>query len=175
MATATATAPAKVTPSLGSKFNTMDDLRAYLGEEEKPLAEVLEHVDQTTLAKAWASGEVEFGHTKYSISGNPESSISDPTLIIEGGTEWSGAKTTRHGRLQAILAEKLPAVKKYQRYRQEMQVNREKDVWEWVENPEQINGRETRLARVPSNRAEAEAAFQQSIRLTDKGLAAIQG
>lgn len=154
---------------------SLDDLLLLLGEQgEVSVGDVVAKVGEGALSGAWAKGYVEFGHTKYCISGNPDNPKSDPCLILEGGIEWGGAKTARHGRLTAVLAWKLPACEKYQKYQQEVCVNPQKDVWEWVDGPDDIKGREVRYARRASNRKEAEAAFQYLVRLTDKGMEALQ-
>jgi hypothetical protein len=159
---ATATAPKAATAG--------EDLRTLLGEQEQELREVLKLVPESELARAWAAGEVEFGHTKYCVSGNPESAKSAPTVILETGVEWSGPKTVRHGRFASILASGLPKADRYQKYQQEVLVSREKDAWDWVNAPEEIKGRETRWARRESDRKEAEALYKVYVRLTDKGL-----
>jgi hypothetical protein len=157
------------------KAAALDELLLFLGEQgEVPIADAVAKLGEPALSGAWAKGYVEFGRTKYCVSGNPENPKSDPCLIIEGGVEWGGAKTARHGRLAAVLAWKLPACERYERYQQEVCVNPQKDAWEWVESPEDVKGRETRWARRTSSRKEAEAAFRNLVRLTDAGVAALQ-
>ena len=157
------------------KTAALDDLLLLLGEQgELPIVDAVAKVGEPALSGAWAKGYVEFGRTKYCVSGNPENPKSDPCLIIEEGVEWGGAKTARHGRLAAVLAWKLPACERYERYQQEVCVNPQKDVWEWVNDPEDVKGREVRWARRASSRKEAEAACRHLVRLTDAGMAALQ-
>lgn len=150
------------------------DLAAALGEADWLAAEVLGLVGEDALAAAWARGDVEFGCTKYACAGNPDfPEKSNPTLIIEDGLEWTGPKKRFHGRLRDVLAERLPERRHYQKYQREVLVNREKDVWEWLDRPEDARGRETRWARRDIDRAEAERLFELRVRLTDKGLGAL--
>jgi hypothetical protein len=154
----------------------LDELLLLLGEQgEISVSDAAAKVGEGPLAGAWAKGYVEFGRTKYCISGNPENPKSDPCLVIEEGIEWGGAKTARHGRLAAVLAWKLPAVEKCEKYQQEVCVNPQKDAWEWVSNPDDVKGRETRWARRAASRKEVEAAFRHLVRLTDRGMEALQG
>lgn len=161
-----------------------DDVLLALGEETLPVKELLgKGVTDAALGAAWAQGNVEFGRTKYCVSGN--TSLPDlthngvtqakPAVIIEDGLEWSGSKQKWHGRASSIIAESLPPARHYQKYQQEMCVNKEKDVWEWVENPAQVRDRDTRWARRDIDKSEAERLFTLYVRLTDKGLAALQG
>lgn len=143
----------------------------------------IEKVGQSALAAAWARGEVEFGRTKHITTGNP--SIPDfhhngvaqsrPAVVIEDGVEWTGPKQRWHKNLAGILAETLPVARAYQKYQREVCVNREKDVWEWLEAGEDPGERETRWARRNCDRAEAERLFLLYVRLTDKGLSGLSG
>ena len=157
------------------KKPALDDLLLHLGEQgEVPVTELVARFGESVLAQAWAKGDVEFGRTKYCVSGNPDNPRSNPCLIIEEGVEWGGAKSARHGRLVSLLAWKLPVCERYERYQQEVQVNREKDVWEWVNSPDDVKGRETRWARRASDRREAESLCRFLVRLTDKGMGELQ-
>ncbi len=157
------------------KTVALDDLLLFLGEQgEVAVADVVAKLGEPALAQAWARGLVEFGRTKYVISGNPDNVKSDPCLIIESGLEWGGAKTARHGRLVDLLAWKMPVCEKYEKYQQEVCVNREKDVWEWVESSDDVKGREVRWARRASNRREAESLTRYLVRLTDRGMGELQ-
>ena len=173
MAAATATKAAPV--------STEELLTILAVEGEVQLKALLERVGEPALATAWARGEVEFGKTKYVVTGNPDTAIDThngvkmpaPALVIEGGVEWSGPKQRWHAPFSKLKAETLPTCQRYQKYQLEVCVNKEKDVWEWLEEGRPADGRETRYARRAINRAEAEKLFDFWVRLTDKGQAAL--
>lgn len=159
-----------------------DELLLFLAAaEEPPLSAVLEKVGDAIVALAWQRGEIEFGRTKYVCTGNPDTAVTvhngvhlpAPAVVIEGGLEWSGAKQRHHGGFAAIKGDKLPAYARYQKYQLEVCVNKEKDVWEWLEKDQRANNRETRYARRDIERDEATALFELRVRLTDKGAAAL--
>lgn len=153
--------------------SSIEELAFYLGtENEKPLKEVLELFSEQTLAVAWATGDIELGRTKYITTGNPNVPESKPTLVIEDGIDWSGQKQRWHGRFSDVMKEGLPHCRFYQRYQREVCVSKDKDVWEWLEG--EAGARETRWARRECTREEAEKLFDYRVRLTDKGMAALQ-
>lgn len=163
------------------KVGTSELLLLLAAGGEVPLSECLERCGEATLALAWMRGEVEFGRTKYVTTGNPASpvtvhngvSLPAPAVIIEGGLEWSGPKQRWHGTLARVTAEALPKYSRYQKYQLEVCVNKEKDVWEWLEEGKPANGRETRYARRDIDRDEAERLFELRVQLTEKGAAAL--
>lgn len=171
---ASATADKTADRAADKKAAALGDLLLLLGDGEAAADDVLARAGEGPLSLAWVKGYVEFGRTKYSVTGNPESPASEPCLVVEGGLEWGGPKTARHGRLKDVLAFTPPVCQKYQRYQREVLVNREKDAWEWVDGPDDVKGRETRWARRASDRREAEAALRLFVRLTDAGVAALQ-
>jgi hypothetical protein len=153
-----------------------DELLLTLATEgEVPLNKVA--ADPKVIALAWLRGEIEFGRTKYVTTGNPATAVTvhngahlpPPAVLIEGGMEWTGPKQRHHGPFAAIKADKLPERARYQKYQLEVCVNKEKDVWEWLENGDAADGRETRYARRDIKRSEAESLFEFRVRLTDKG------
>jgi hypothetical protein len=147
-------------------------------EGEQRLADVLAKTSDAAVAVAWARGEVEFGKTKYVVTGNPHTAVQThngvnlppPTVVIEGGHEWTGPKKLWHQSFAKLREEKLPACPRYQKYQLEVCVNPDRDVWEWLEEGQSPGRRETRYARRDVDRAEAERLFDLRIRLTDKGL-----
>jgi hypothetical protein len=156
-------------------------LRAFLAAEgEMRLGALLEAATPDEVAAAWARGEVEFGQTKYVVTGNPETNITlhngvvipPAAVVIEGGVEWTGPKQRWHLPFARLRAERLPACPRYQKYQLEVCVNKEKDVWEWLEEGQAPGRRETRYARRDIDRAEAERLFDLHVRLTDRGLGA---
>ncbi len=171
---ATATAPSAVDTS---------ELVLHLATEgEVKLADLQARFDEATLAVAWARGEIEFGSTKHVVTGNPATAVTvhngvklpPPALVVEGGVEWSGPKQRWHApyhRLKNDTA--VPVAARYQKYQLEVQVNKEKDIWEWLEEGKPADGRETRYARRDINRAEAESLFALHVRLTEKGAAGL--
>ncbi len=170
---ATATADPKA-----AKATDTDDLLLVLATEgELPLSALAGRVSDAALALAWARGEVEFGKTKYVTTGNPETAVTmhngvalpAPALVIEGGVEWTGPKQRWHAPFHKLRAEALPKYVRYQKYQLEVCVNKEKDVWEWLDAGQAPGRRETRYARRDIEQAEAEALFALHVRLTDKG------
>lgn len=172
MATATKAAP-----------NT-DELLLFLGAEgPTPLRALLGKVEERVIALAWTRGLVELGKTKYVVTGNPASGVTvhngvplpPATVVIEGGTEWPMPNTQmeQFAPLSEVAAARLPVCPRYQKYQLEVCVNREKDVWEWLESDQRAAGRETRYARRDIERAEAESLFDVHVRLTRKGRAAL--
>lgn len=156
-------------------------LLSLLGENEVPLSEVTAVAPAEFLGRAWAAGDIEFGHSKYIMTnapgGDPATAVQrvGPTLVMEGGVEWSGAKKPYHGRVKDILkSTALPAATYYQRYQQEFCVNKAKDVWEWVEADTDVAGREVRWVRRDCSKKDAESLFGWYVKLTDKGLAQLQ-
>ena len=105
---------------------------------------------------------------------NPPADLElSPALVIEGGLEWTGPKQRWHAPFHKLKAETLPKSVRHQKYQLEVCVNKERDVWEWLEEGKPANGRETRYARRDIERAEAEGLFAFHVRLTDKGAAAL--
>lgn len=136
------------------------DLATLLGETAQPVKDVLALLpDPLVLAKAWTSGDVEFGKAKHCVSGRPGNPESMPTLLIEDGTEWTGPKTPRHLGFSALYADaqKVPDYRVYKRYVRAADKDGE-PVWD---------------AKIIS-REEAVPLLALLVRLTDKGLAAAQ-
>jgi hypothetical protein len=138
-----ATATAEATPA---------DLLGLLAEGEKPLADLVGLVPDKVMAACWARGEIEIGRLKSAVSGRPGVAISNPTLIIEDGVEWSGPKSPRHKPWAGAIADLkvVPECSIYKKY-----VPGENDSWKTV----------------PINRADAAALLAPVVRLTDKGQA----
>lgn len=166
----------------GGKGKGSADVLAVLASgDPMPLGELVEMTGIDAVAAAWAKGEIELGTTKYVVAGNPNVGEqthngvvqAKPAVIIEGGIEWAGPRTRSCGRLSDVLREKLPQCRTYQKYQLEMCVNKEKDIWEWVERPEHARDRETRYARREIDRAEAEKLWDHYARLTDKGMGSV--
>jgi hypothetical protein len=177
MATATMEPKAKAP----SAIDTGELLLVLATEGEMTLADLIGRVGEPAVALAWARGEVELGKTKYVMTGNAATAVEThngvtlpkPSLIVEGGIEWSGPKKQWHDPLPRVIkSSALPTCQRYQKYQLEVQVNAEKDVWEWLEGDD-AGGRPTRYARRDIKRAEAEQLFALYARLTDKGAAAL--
>lgn len=159
-----------------------DELLVYLATEGEPtLPAAVAACGEAAVALAWARGEIEFGRTKYVCTGNPDTAVTvhngvhlpAPAVVIEGGVEWSGPKQRHHGPFAAVKGDALPKYARYQKYQLEVCTNKEKDVWEWLEEGKPANGRETRFARRDIDRAEAEALFALRVRLSEKGANAL--
>jgi hypothetical protein len=153
---------------------TTDDLLLHLGDGDAPAAECAAKFGRDVLARAWVRGEIEFGRPKHVVTGSPDGKREGPTLVLEDGTDWGGAKTARHARLADVLAAAMPACKFHQRYQREVCVNPRRDVWEWLGPGEDAAGRETRWARRDCTPDEAAARWELRVQLTDKGMAAVQ-
>lgn len=168
------------TATVEKKADTQADLLLILADADLPVSEVLAKVDMLTLASAWARGDIEFGRVAHCITGRPGIPESHPTLVVEVNMDWSGPKTPRHDRIQKVLADlnRVPECEKYQRYTLQELVGKDDqgvDRWRTLkpgETPE--DGRETRWTTVRCTRGEAVAALTPRVRLTDKGLAALQ-
>lgn len=136
---------------------TDPDVAGLLGVETRPLAEVrsaLGAAGDLALAKAWAAGDVEFGHRTYCVTG-PVGKIGS-CLVIEEGWDWSGPKTKMHKAYRDLLGETPPKTDKCKKY-------------ETVE-PARF-GEEPYLKATEIPPAEAHATIALHVRLTDKGLA----
>lgn len=159
-----------------------DELMLALMDGPVPLTELLGKVDEKLVMAAWTRGEVELGVTKYVVTGNPAAketnhngiAMARPSVVIEGGIEWSGPRQRWHGTLADVKRHTLPVARGYQKYQLEMCVNKEKDVWEWLPEGTSPGERETRYARRDIERPEAEKLFDHFVRLTDKGMTAVQ-
>lgn len=158
------------------------ELLEYLAEKgETTLADILGIVDEKVIALAWSRGEIEFGKTRYVLTGNPDTAITvhnginvpAPALVIEGGMEWSGPKQRWHQPFHELKRKILPVCQRYQKYQLEVCVNKEKDVWDWLPEGEKPGSRESRYARREIDRAEAERLFEFRVRLTDNGHTAL--
>lgn len=174
MATTTTTVAAK-----GDRAPDPAGLIAFLAAEGEPtVREAVERCGEAAVAAAWSRGEVEFGRTKYVVTGNPETnvtvhngvSVPPAAVVVEGGLEWTGPKQRWHQPFSRLRGERLPAAPRYQKYQLEVCLNKEKDVWEWLEEGQSPGRRETRYARRDIDRAEADRLFELHVRLTDKGL-----
>lgn len=159
---------------------TAADLLALLGDGDMPVSDVLAVVPESVLAGAWARGDVEFGRVAYCVTGRPGVPESKPTLVLEINLEWSGKKTERHDRLAKVLSDlkRVPECAEYKRYTLQELVGRDEsgvDRWKTLPPGEAAeDGRETRYTTTKCSRAEAVAALAARVRLTDKGLAALQ-
>jgi hypothetical protein len=143
------------------KAATVEDVALTLEDREMALADLIGRTGQTAVAKAWAAGHVEIGRRTRVVTGNPNIKLtreneSPARLVVEDGFEWSGPKTAQHASLAAIAAETLPNCEHYRKYEK-----RRNDRGEQYHAP------------VAIDRAEAVALCAYTVRLTDKGLAAL--
>lgn len=157
---------------------TVDDVLLALSDDHKPLADVLAAAPERAWAQAWARGDIEFGRVSHCVTGRPGVPASNPTLLIEDGIEWTGAKTPKHAAFSRLLADsrRVPECAEYKRYvKQELVGKDEQGVEKWrtLDGPAE-EGRETRWTTARITRAEAVALLGLYVRLTDKGMAAIQ-
>jgi hypothetical protein len=156
------------------------DLAAAIGDEDAAVADVLALVGESALARAWAAGDVEFGRAAHCVTGRPGVPESKPTLVVEGGTDWSGPKTPRHDRLARVLADlgRVPEVPEYKRYVKQVLAGKTEDGierWRPLAAGEAEDGQEVRWTTTRINRDEAVRLMAPRVRLTDKGLAAARG
>lgn len=148
-ATATATKP--VEKAAGPAVKAVADA---LGMDTLPLADLRKLVDDDlAIARAWAAGDIEFGHRTYCVTGAEGKDNS--ALVVEDGWEWTGPKTRVHKNFRDLLADKPPAVKRYKKYE--------------LSKPTQY-GEEPVLRPVEIAPDVALAAIALHVRLTDKGL-----
>ncbi len=135
-------APATVHAALGAETVLLSDLLA-LG------------VSELDVAKAWAAGEIEFGHRSYCVTGPVGKDTS--ALVVEDGWEWSGPKTKMHKSYRDLAADRPPAVRRYRKYKV-------------TPPPADRPDDEPVLKPVDIPADEALAAVALHVRLTDKGL-----
>lgn len=155
---------------------TTADLTLFLADGERPAAAAIAEVGDRLLGAAWAAGLVEFGRRKHSVSGRPGVPESKPTLYLEDGVEWTGAKKPSHKTLRGVLADadRVPACTEYRRYVREVSAGKdEAGVERWRVAADVPEGQEFRWNTVKTDRAEAVAELGLLVRLTDKGLAAL--
>ena len=141
-------ATAAAEPKTGKK-----SVAESVGVETVLLSDLLKVCDPLDVHKAWAAGDIEFGHQSYCVTG-PVGKIGS-VLVVEDGFEWSGPKTRMHKNLRDLSTEEPPKVEKYKKY-----VWTEPKVFgeEAVQKPQEIS------------KDEALAAIALRVRLTDKGL-----
>ena len=145
------------------------------------LADLLEATSEQAVAVAWAAGLIEFGRTKYVVTGNPDTAIGThngvamppPAVVIEVGLEWTGPKQRYHEPFHKLKDEVLPVCPAYQKYQLEVQTSEKNDAWEWLEAGQKAGRRATRYARRDIDRTEPESLFELRARLTDKGAAGL--
>lgn len=139
-----------------------------LSEKELPVAEVIEAKElkgqaQVALAKAWATGLVEFGRVKHVVTGRPgvvdvsvDEKMRFTSLLIEDGVEWSGPRTASHVRFRDLWEKTrdLPPVDKFRRY--------------VLEKDKETGEEKYKVVVIPKPEAEKLMALQ--VRLTDRGL-----
>lgn len=143
MATATAT-----------KDTGAADIKGILGMEAVPLDQLRgAGVDDLTIARAWAAGDIEFGRRAYCVTGPAGKPGS--VLVLEDATEWTGPKTKMHGTFREVLATELPKTEKFKKY---------------VKYPPERFGEEATVRPVEIPAHEALEALTLMVRLTDKGL-----
>lgn len=160
---------------------TTDALLLLLADGPQPVKDIAGKVDKGVLALAVARGEVEFGKTKYVITGNPASAVTvhngvnlpSPAVVIEGGVDWPLPDQRWRPRLADVLKESLPLCGRYQKYQLEVCVQKEKDLWEWLPEGETPDGRDSRYARRDVKRDEAERSFCVYVRLSERGALAL--
>jgi hypothetical protein len=129
---------------------------AALGAETLLLADLLSlGVPELEVAKAWAAGEIEFGHRVYCVTG--PAGRDGSALVVEDGWEWSGPKTKMHKNFRDLAAEQPPAVRKYRKYKT-------------LPPPADRPNDEPVLKPVDIPADEALSAIALHVRLTDKGL-----
>ncbi len=132
------------------------DLADALGADAMSLADLKKlGVDDMAIARAWAAGNIEFGHRQYCVTG-PAGKIGS-ALVLEDGWDWSGPKTKMHKGYKELAGDQLPKVEKFKKY---------------VAQPPEKFGDEPVLKPVEVSEAEALAAVALHVRLTDQGLAA---
>lgn len=129
---------------------------AVLGTETMLLSDLISlGVSEIEVAKAWAAGDVEFGHRTYCVTG--PAGKDNSALVVEDGWEWSGPKTRMHKGYRDLAAERPPEVRKYRKYKQ-------------VPPPADRPNDEPTLKPVDIPADEALAAIAPHVRLTDKGM-----
>lgn len=135
------------------------DLKAALGAETVLLSDLLGlGVSELDIARAWAAGDIEFGHRSYCVTGPIGRDAS--ALVVEDGWEWSGPKTKMHKGFKELHAEKPPKVAKYRKY-------------VTVPPPAERPNDEPTLKPVDAPADEVLSAIALHVRLTDKGLGSV--
>lgn len=143
------------------KAAAFSEVASALMDEVMPLAKLAEKVSPLTMSVAWANGDIEFGRRKFVVTGNPEADDHESKLIVESDEiQWTGAKTTRHKKYADFLTteSEVPICKMYAKYVMER------------DHKEKIDF----AVRKYIDRAEVVQLLTLQVRLTDKGLAALQ-
>lgn len=159
------------------KATTTEELYLLLSGDPMPVSEVLAKIDEGVLASAWARGDVEFGRACHCVTGRPGVPESKPTLIIEDGMSWSGQKTPRHKNFRGVLADasKLPACQQFRKYVKQVSKGKDSQGFEHWQTAEDVpEGVEFRWVTEPMEQSEAKKALALWVKLTDKGMAALQ-
>lgn len=158
---------------------TTDELLLTLADQSQPVGALLKANPkfEQALAVAWARGDVEFGRQSHCVTGRPGVPQSNPTLFIEDGIAWSGAKTPRHVRLAQLIADaqKVPECAHYRKYVKQVLAGKdEHGVEHWKTVATVPDGMEFRWNTETIQRPEAVALLALYVQLTDKGLSALQ-
>lgn len=144
-----------------AEAGTTADVVAALEDQEMSLADLRAVVDDKAIGRAWAAGVIEFGRPGYCVQ-SPQGG-EQSVMILEGGCDWSKAKTDNHKPFSGILkeAESLPVYGRYERA----------DV-PLAKKTDPRTGAET-FHRPIVTHAEAQRLTGLRVRLTDKGLASL--
>lgn len=162
-----------------TKATAAEDLLMLLSGDPVPATDVIAKVGESALSLAWVRGDVEFGQVNHCVTGRPGIPESKPTLYIEDGISWTGPKTPRHKQLRKVLSDgaNIPNCQHYRKYVR--QVSKGKDAqgfehWRTVERDDVPEGVEVRWTTEAIEKDEAVKLMRLVVKLTDKGMAALQ-
>lgn len=132
-----------------------------LEDREVPVTELLGAASELAVSVAWSRGDIEFGSRSRVVNGKPGSP--DCRLIVEPTWDWTGPKTTGRVEFRRLWADHqkthLPTCGSYWEYPEEFE-------------PDPRNPQKSPLREI--TRARAGELLTLYVKLTDKGLAALQ-
>lgn len=140
------------------------DIASVLKDETVPLKSLLaKGVKSIDLAKAWSAGDIEFGRRTHVTMGKA-GCTKTTTLIVEKGIAWTGPKTVGMKGFKDLAAEddRLPKAKEYKEYP------------EPKEDAEPVDEANAKSPMLPLTESQAHSLIGLHVRLTDRGLAALQ-
>lgn len=155
MATATTEAPAQAEKIIVN----------ILKDESMPVKKLLEKIKSPLiLAQAWSAGDVEFGRRTH-VHNGPVNKPDRTTIIVEQSWAWSGPKTTAMKGFRDLIAEddRLPKAKEYREYPAPP-----------VDAEDKKDDPNAPCPLVAITMEQAHTMIGLHVRLTDKGLAALQ-
>jgi len=141
---------------VSAKSTGNGSVHELLAEQESTVADLLQVASAAQVGQMWATGDLEFGHKKYIVSG--KIGEKESCLYVEEGDEWTGPKTPRDRRFASIQQDKPPVCGKYRKYVSATNAETGEEEWRTVE----------------ISQADAYSLIAFRARLTDAGIAKLE-